>query len=106
MDELKERLCDLGASLVGYADLSPVPARDRDDLRFAVSIAVALDPAIIAGIEDGPTPEYSAEYERKNRLLDSLAAEAARLLEQRGQRAGFHPPERGLEPDPSADLSP
>ena len=86
MDELRNKLSGLGASLVGYADLSAVPEEARDGLQFAVSIAVALDPAIIAGIVHGPTPEYDREYVRVNQLLDSLGAEAARLLEAGGHR--------------------
>jgi len=87
MEELRNKLYDLGASLVGCADLSEVPAEARDGLPFAISIAVALDPAIIGGIAHGPTPEYSDEYERVNQLLDSLGAAAARLLAQGGHRA-------------------
>jgi len=87
MDEIKERLYDLGVSLVGYADLSAVPKEARDGMQFAISIAVALDPAIIAGIESGPTAAYSDEYDRKNRFLDRLGAAAERLLEAQGHRA-------------------
>jgi len=87
MEELRNRLYDLGATLVRCADLSEVPAEARDGLQFAISIAVALDPAIIGGIAHGPTLEYSDEYERVNRLLDSLGAAAARLLQEEGHRA-------------------
>ena len=87
MDELRNKLRGLGASLVGYADLSAVPEEARDGLPFGVSIAVALDPAIVAGIELGPTPAYSDEYEQKNRFLDSLGAATARFLQEQGHRA-------------------
>jgi epoxyqueuosine reductase QueG len=87
MDELRDKLRGLGASLVGYADLSAVPEEARDGLPFGVSIAVALDPAIVAGIELGPTPAYSDEYEQKNRFLDDLGAATARFLQEQGHRA-------------------
>ena len=41
-----------GAAIVGFADLHEIPQDVRDNYPFGVSIAVALDPYIISGIED------------------------------------------------------
>lgn len=40
--EIREKLIDKGASIVGYADLKDVPEENRKGLRYGVSIAVAL----------------------------------------------------------------
>jgi epoxyqueuosine reductase QueG len=53
--QIKGALLRSGASLVGFADLIGLPADLRHSMRYAVSVAVALDASIIAGIRDGPT---------------------------------------------------
>jgi len=58
----------------------------------AVSIAVALDPAIIREISSGPTREYFAEYERVNRLLTELGQRVVEILAEAGKQA------RAVEP--------
>ena len=65
--ELKRSLRAKGACLVGFADLIEVPAEVRDSMRFAVSMAVALDAAAISTIRDGPTHPYYVEYRKANR---------------------------------------
>lgn len=88
MQELKEQLISRGAALVGFADMRAVPEAQGDDgLPFAVSIAVSLDPAVVAEITDGPTREYLAHYKERNAFLDGLAAEAAEGLVAQGHRA-------------------
>lgn len=87
MDELKETLLKRGATLVGYADLTLLLPEARENMRFGISIAVALNPGVIARIQSGPTKEYYAEYRRVNDLLDTLGLAAAQFLENLGQRA-------------------
>lgn len=53
----------------------------------AVSIAAALDPAVIQGISQGPTREYFAEYKRANELLADLCRRAAGILTKLGSHA-------------------
>jgi epoxyqueuosine reductase len=85
--QIKERLLEKGASLVGFADLTKLPADVRDYLKFGISIVVALDASVIAGIQDGPTPEYHAEYKRANALLSNLGKIARDLIEAKGYQA-------------------
>jgi epoxyqueuosine reductase len=85
--EITDSLLERGAALVGFADLEELPAIVRRGLPRALSIAVALDPSIIAGIAGGPTAAYCAEYDRANGLLAELGAYAANLLETHGHRA-------------------
>ncbi|HOX06229.1 MAG TPA: 4Fe-4S double cluster binding domain-containing protein [Planctomycetota bacterium] len=87
MEELRRLLVARGAALAGCADLSAVPPEAREGLPRAVSIAVALAPAIVAGIAGGPTREYLEHYKARNALLDELSAAAAELLRSRGARA-------------------
>lgn len=85
--EIRESLLDKGAALVGFADLALIPAAARQSLRYGVSIAVALEPSIVAQIHSGPTPEYYLEYKRANAFLSELGKDTARLLRDRGYRA-------------------
>ncbi len=76
-----------GASLVGFADLREIPGDTRGRFDYAVFIAAALDPTVIAEIVSGPTNRYQEEYRRANTLLSGLARRAAELLRERGFNA-------------------
>ncbi|MCX5832928.1 MAG: epoxyqueuosine reductase [Deltaproteobacteria bacterium] len=84
--KLEKHLKDGGASLVGFADLRDFPADARQSFPVGISIAVALDPAIISKITWGPTKEYYQEYARVNALLDRLGQHALDLLNKEGFR--------------------
>jgi len=85
--DLEAFLRERGASLVGYADLSPVPPEVRGGMPRGVSIAVALTPSIVAGMADGPTEVYAREYVRVNDFLGTVADAGAAWLKERGWRA-------------------
>jgi epoxyqueuosine reductase len=53
----------------------------------ALSIGIALTPAIIAAVDHGPTAEYYAEYRRVNAALGSAAQGVALLLRDHGRAA-------------------
>lgn len=90
--EIVRRLKEQGADLVGFADVSCLPADVTGGLTRAISLAEALDPAIIRGLGDGPTTQYFAEYERANRQLAQLSEEAACMLIGAGSRVqAFQP---------------
>ncbi|MDY6835167.1 MAG: 4Fe-4S double cluster binding domain-containing protein [Chloroflexota bacterium] len=80
-DQLTDWLRSQGAAWVGFADLGEVSEGSRHGLPVGVSIALALDPVIVAQIENGPTRDYEDEYRRVNAQLNSLAASAVSLLE-------------------------
>ena len=86
--QLAEALREAGASLVGFADVSPFPAEARRGLPCALSIATALDAGVVAGLEHGPTGAYHAEYVRVNGVLERLArlATGGRRSRSRGRR--------------------
>ena len=89
LDELRTLLQSNGADLVGIADLNEVPPDFRGGYPIGISIAVALNPRIIAGITEGPTKKYDEEYERVNQRLDMLGHLTAKYLTQRGHNAMF-----------------
>lgn len=88
---LQERILGWGASLVGFADLRGVAPSPFSHWPGAVSIAVALDTAVMAGLRDGPTPEYYEEYKRANRLLNDIAAKSADYICSLGYHADSFP---------------
>ena len=83
-ENIRKMLIEHGADLVGFADLTAIPTKDRMDLGRALSIAVALSPGIVSRIAQGPTKEYFREYRRVNALLSGLSHRAAKLLRERG----------------------
>ncbi len=86
-DELIIFLKSKGASLVGFADLQEIDPDVRDNFPLGISIAIALNPDIIAGIQDGPNRQYYEEYKRANQLLNTLGSQAAQFLKQKGYKA-------------------
>lgn len=85
--EIRKQLIEKGASIVGFADLKDIPESQREGYRYGISIAVALNPFIIDGIENGPTKDYYGEYVRVNKLLDQLDEYAAEIIKHHGFRA-------------------
>jgi len=83
---LQEKVRNFGASLVGFADIREFAPWPR-----AISIALALDPVILKGVRDGPTPEYYEEYLRANATLNEIAQKTARLLIEAGYGAEAFP---------------
>ena len=83
-DELRTFLNLQGADLIGFADLHELDTDTRNGFPFGISIAVTLEPEIIAGIEDGPNHTYYKEYQRANKLLGNLGEQAALFIKENG----------------------
>ncbi|NLJ48960.1 MAG: epoxyqueuosine reductase [Candidatus Atribacteria bacterium] len=79
-DKITQSLIEEGASLVGFADLSGLSPDITKSFPYAISIAVALNPAIMAKIHQGPTADYFEEYKRVNLFLSDLGKFAAKIL--------------------------
>ncbi len=86
-EQLKKELLAAGASLVGFADISELPVEQTMGNKFAISVAVALDTAIINEIGNGPTKRYYDEYCRLNNLLDDLDLKASEIIKEAGFNA-------------------
>ena len=85
--ELRAFLLSRGASLVGFADLQEIPANIRHSFPSGISIGVALEPHIVAGIHDSPTRPYYDEYVRVNSLLDMLGHSTVEFIRRNGGEA-------------------
>lgn len=90
-EEIKGKIIELGADLVGVADVEPLkqlkltPPGLLDAFRRAISIAVRLPGVIFEQIIDSPTPIYASAYRTANRMLDEIAFRTSSML----QRDGF-----------------
>lgn len=82
--ELRVRLLAQGASKVGFAKLSDIGSLSRKGFPTGVVIGMALRPAALQGLENGPTPAYYEEFRRVNNQLDCLARLAASILRENG----------------------
>ena len=74
-------------SLWGIADIRDVSTpRDENNrpFPFAVSFAIPMNSAVMAGIQDGPNRKYANEYKRVNNLIDELASELENGIRSRG----------------------
>jgi len=85
--EIESNLAKEGASLVGFADINSLPADITGAMKYAISIAVALDASVISEISKGPTPAYYQEYNKINLLLSNLCKIAAEFLRKKGYTA-------------------
>ena len=89
-EALRRLALSMGADLFGVADLDRVRADTDlldvcyDNLTRGISIGAAVNEAALEGIVDGPTLEYSREYQRVNKKLDEIAS----ALEARLSAAG------------------
>jgi epoxyqueuosine reductase len=88
---LEDLMFDWGVSLVGFADLQGVVSPPFSRWPNAVSIALALDRAVMAGVRDGPTVEYFEEYRRVNQLLNEIAEKGADFICSLGYNADPFP---------------
>ncbi|MCE5323603.1 4Fe-4S binding protein [bacterium] len=79
-DLIREKLTSAGASVVGFADISVLEPDARYSLPVGICIGVALDPGIVTRIQNGPTREYGAEYDKTNAFLDKLGSLCAQIL--------------------------
>ena len=89
--DIVARLQQAGASVVGFADLSPLPEAATGGLKSGISVGVALNPEVVAGLAAGPTARYHAEYGRVNGALAQLTTLAADMLRERGFAAASGP---------------
>lgn len=90
---IKKRAIELGADLVGIADLkrvSGLPTEPKELLEpytNAVVIAVAVSPDVFEQIKNGPTPLYAHHYQVANTLLDNIALRLQNEIIHEGFRA-------------------
>lgn len=77
-------------SLWGMADLrefSTPPDESGLGFPFALSLAIPMNPIVMAGIKNGPTRQYADEYTRVNNHINELSAALAAEIKNRGFRS-------------------
>lgn len=84
---VKDELLCHGASLVGFGDLTELPADVRENLPVGVCVAVKYPKEVIRGISELPTKEYHEWYNRLNEQLDMLVTLGAEALQMFGYEA-------------------
>lgn len=88
--KIKDQVRDLGADLVGVADVEPLrelklaPPTLLEPFCRAISIGVTLPVPVFEQILDRPTPLYASVYQTANRLLDQIAFRTAAILQHDG----------------------
>ena len=90
-EELRRLSKEEGCALIGFGDLTGVPEEVRPVLPRAVVFAVALDPAIINGIRQGPTQAYFDLYNTVNAKLNAVGEHLSRVIVDAGHRVEFRP---------------
>ncbi|MDH5483173.1 MAG: 4Fe-4S binding protein [Candidatus Bathyarchaeota archaeon] len=86
-ENLKKKVLEWGACIVGFADLEGVLPKRVEPLKIGVSIIVRLSDVIIDEIRNGPTPTYAHHYRTVNQLLDSMAIKSSNLIQSWGYKA-------------------
>jgi epoxyqueuosine reductase QueG len=84
---IQNKLKAAGASLVGFADLSSVPAEARDNLRYGIAYAIAVEPKTFLEIEKLPNLEYYTLYKDINKRLSAIGQELSDYLIKSGCKA-------------------
>jgi len=84
---LKMELLCHGADLVGFGDLTALPAEVREGLPVGVCVAVKYPKEIIRSIAELPTREYYECYDSLNAKLDMLVTLGAEALQMFGYKA-------------------
>ena len=86
-NEIRGELIRLGADIVGIGDLTEIPMKIRKSMRYGISVAVAINPAIIRKIAEGPTEEYFETYLNLNNKLDEIVSRGTEFLHSKGYEA-------------------
>ena len=80
MQNIKEYILSLGADLVGFADISQVPAENRYNLPYGIAIAITLNPGVVKTIGNEASAEYYNEYTDINQKLNDICEFTAKYI--------------------------
>lgn len=74
----------LGASEIGFCDLSVLPAQKRMYFERGITVIIKLSDGILNQIKDEPTQTYFSHYRSVNRLIDDICLRILLELEAQG----------------------
>lgn len=83
-DQITDLAKSLGATQIGFADLSPLKNKDRLGYERAISVIVQLSAGVLSQIKDEPTITYFSHYRSVNRLIDEITLRILLTLEASG----------------------
>lgn len=84
---IKKELKKIGATMVGFADLSEIDKEIRRGFPFGISIAIALNPSIVGKIPTGPHLDYYYEMEAVSKKLKDLSNYMEEFIKTKGFNA-------------------
>ena len=76
-----------GVDLYGFAFLGDIGVSKFQELKYAISVAVKLEPSVVDGITLGPTEDYCEEYKKINLKLDTISSDLENEIKRRGHNA-------------------
>jgi len=85
--KVNDELIKLGASMVGFGDITELPDKCRNSLPVGISVAVKFPPAVILGISEHPTKEYKDWRTKLNGSLNIIVKSGAEILAGMGFNA-------------------
>lgn len=84
LEQLSEKLIDMGAAEIGFADVTRNLTGNLVSLPYAISVAVKLSDFIINEITDKPTYTYFQHYRSVNALIDQITLQGVINIERLG----------------------
>lgn len=85
--ELKDKLRELGASLVGFSKVGDRLPANLSRLEYAITVGIRLSDFIIDEITDRPTYTYFHHYRAVNALIDNITLRATLMIQETGHYA-------------------
>lgn len=86
-NNLEQIISDMGASFVGFSNVSGKLPERLEKYPHAISFGIRLSDAIIDEIEDKPTITYFNHYRSVNALIDQIALRTTLYLQKNGCNA-------------------
>jgi epoxyqueuosine reductase len=86
-DQIIIKAKELGADIIGFADLSSLNNISRQDFNYGISIAIKINKQILAKVPSGPHLDYYEEYYSINEKLHFLRKSIADYIINLGYTA-------------------
>ncbi|HOV27154.1 MAG TPA: 4Fe-4S double cluster binding domain-containing protein [Pseudobacteroides sp.] len=102
--ELENYIRGLGASFVGFSDVSSAVGLKLKKYPYAITIGIRLSDAIIDEIDDKPTFTYFSHYRAVNFFIDQLTLKIMLFLQEKGYNAYTVPASQSI-PDAEVPYS-
>ncbi|WP_010251671.1 4Fe-4S double cluster binding domain-containing protein [Acetivibrio cellulolyticus] len=86
ISEIENKLKEMGASLVGFSNVSDNLPENLKKLNYAITIGIRLSDFIIDEITDKPTFTYFHHYRTVNALIDQITLRGLLMIQERGYK--------------------